>query len=104
MAERTRKTDNKKSEEKKATFSLKDVAEWSIRRAHQFDNGNISFDLQLGAITLYRLIVVKAKDDHEFISFPQYQSNGKWYNYYYIPFTDKDQDAIIDAVYDSIDD
>ena len=103
MAERTKRTNSKKEQEKKVTFSLKDV-EWSVRRAHQFDNGNISFELQLGAITLYRLIVVKAKDDHEFISFPQYQSNGKWYNYYYIPFTAEDQDDIIDAVYDSIDD
>ena len=102
MAERTKRT-SKKTTEQRETYSLKDV-KWSIRRAHQFDNGNISFDLQLGAITLYRLIVVKAKDDHEFISFPQYQTNGKWYNYYYIPFTDEDQDAIIDAVYDSIDD
>ena len=102
MAERT-KRQTKKETPKTENYSLKDVA-WSIRRAHQFDNGNISFDLQLKEITLYRLIVVKAKDDHEFISFPQYQSNGKWYNYYYIPFTAEDQDAIIDAVYDSIDD
>lgn len=102
MAERTKRT-TKKDTEQRENYSLKDV-KWSIKRAHQFDNGNISFDLQLKEITLYRLIVVTAKDDHEFISFPQYQSNGKWYNYYYIPFTAEDQDAIIDAVYDSLDD
>ena len=99
MAERTKRTTKKETEKQ----GIK-LVEWSIKRAHQFDNGNISFDLFLNGVTLYRLIVVKAKDDHEFISFPQYQSNGKWYNYYYIPFTDEDQDAIIDAVYDSIDD
>lgn len=101
MAERTRAKETPKEERK--NYSLKHV-EWSVKRVHQFDNGNISFDLQLKEITLYRLIVIKAKDGHEFISFPQYQSNGKWYNYFYVPFTDKDQDVIIDAVYDSLDD
>ena len=103
MAERTRKTNTKKEQEKREYYNLSEAV-WSIKRAHQFDNGNISFDMQIEGITFYRLIVVKAKDDHEFISFPQYQSNGKWYNYYYIPFTDTDQNAIIDAVYDSLDD
>ena len=103
MAERTRRNTKKTTKEERKNYSLEGV-EWSVKRAHQFDNGNISFDLQLKEITLYRLIVVKAKDGHEFISFPQYQSNGKWYNYFYVPFTDKDQDAIIDAVYDSLDD
>lgn len=102
MAERTRK-EVAKTEEKKETFDLSAV-KWSIRRSHQFDNGNISFDLQLGEITLYRLIVVESKKGEEFISFPQYQNNGKWYNYYYIPFTKEDQDAIIDEVYHNLDD
>lgn len=103
MAERTRRNTKETTKEERKNYSLKDV-EWSVKRAHAFDNGNISFDLQLEEITLYRLIVVKAKDGHEFISFPQYQSNGRWYNYFYIPFTNEDQDAIIDKVYDSLDD
>ena len=112
MAERTRKTNTentreakmkRKPGEQKESYTL-NKGDWTVIRAHQFDNGNISFDLKIKEICFYRLIVVAAKDGHEFISFPQYQSNGKWYNHFYIPFTNEDQDAIIDAVYDSLDD
>lgn len=101
MAER-RKSSNKKTEDKK----FMSVSEFSILRAHEFDNGNISFDLKINGITLYRLSVVSVKDsDRVFIGFPSYQAkDGKWYNYYYLPLSDVDMDKIINAVYDNLDD
>lgn len=104
MAERKRRTTSVKNTEAEAKKYVDlSKSKWVINRAHEFDNGNVSFDMTIGdTIKLYRLVVVTAKDDHQFISFPQYQSNGKWYNYYYLPLTDDDQNAIIDAVYDSL--
>lgn len=100
MAERRKS--NKKTEDKK----FMEVNEFSILRAHEFDNGNISFDLKINGITLYRLSVVSVKDsDRVFIGFPSYQAkDGKWYNYYYLPLSDEDMDKIINAVYDNFDD
>lgn len=100
-AERSKR--GRKKEEGKIFFNMKDH-EVRVSRAHQFDNGNISFDLQIDEIKIYRLSVVRTKDDTEFISFPSYQSGDKYYNYAFVPFTDEDQDAIIDMVYDSLDD
>ena len=100
MAERRKS--NKKTEDKK----FMEVNEFSILRAHEFDNGNISFDLKINGITLYRLSVVSAKNiDRVFIGFPSYQAkDGKWYNYCYLPLSDEDMDKIINAVYDNLDD
>ena len=91
MAERTRKA----KEEKKAI----DFSSIKIKRAYEFDNGNVSFDMEYAGITLYRLVVVKTKDGREFVSFPSYEQGGKWYNYFYIPMNEKDQDKLIDMVY-----
>ena len=100
MAERRKS--NKKTEDKK----FMSVSEFSILRAHEFDNGNISFDLKINGLTLYRLSVVSVKDsDRVFIGFPSYQAkDGKWYNYFYLPLSDEDMDKIINAVYDNLDD
>ena len=97
-----RKSSNKKTEDKK--FMI--VNDFSILRTHEFDNGNISFDLKINGITLYRLSVVSVKDsDRVFIGFPSYQAkDGKWYNYYYLPLSDEDMDKIINAVYDNLND
>ena len=106
MAERKTAGNSKRESKKKAEkifFNMKDH-EVKVLSAHQFDNGNISFDLQIDEIKIYRLTVVRTKDDTEFISFPSYQSGDKYYNYAFVPFTDEDQDAIIDMVYDSLDD
>lgn len=101
MAERKRgsKGSNKEREYIK-------VDSFKILRAHEFDNGNVSFDMELNGIKLYRLSVVSAKDtDHQFIGFPAYQSkDGKWYNYFYIALSEEDSDKIIDEVYNNLDD
>ena len=100
MAERKKRT--KKAEEREEM----EVLSYSILRAHEFDNGNISFDMKINGITLYRLAVVSVKDsDRVFIGFPSYQAkDGKWYNYIYLPLSEKDSDEIIQAVYDNLDD
>lgn len=90
--------------EKKAREFMK-LDSFKILRSHEFDNGNVSFDAVINGITLYRLTVVSRKDGSgEFISFPSYENNGKWYNYCYMALSEEDSDKIVQAVYDSIDD
>ena len=100
MAERRR---SNKSTEKAREFMK--VDSFKITRAHEFDNGNVSFDMLINGVQIYRLSVVSAKDsDRQFIGFPSYQSNGKWYNYVYLPLTEEDSDKIINEVYNNLDD
>ena len=100
MAERKR---SNKSADKVREFMK--VDSFKITRAHEFDNGNVSFDMLINGVQIYRLSVVSAKDsDRQFIGFPSYQSNGKWYNYVYLPLSQEDSDKIIDEVYNNLDD
>ena len=101
MAERKRGSKVSSKEREYVT-----VDSFKILRAHEFDNGNVSFDLELNGVKFYRLSVVSAKEtDHQFIGFPSYQSkDGKWYNYYFIQLSDSDSDKIIDEVYNNLDD
>lgn len=98
MAERRRKT-----EEAKNDFMV--IESCKITRTHEFDNGNISFDAIINGVQLYRLTVVKPEDSKkgEFIGYPSYQSNGKWYNYFWMHLSDDDIDKIIQMVYDALD-
>ena len=106
MAESRKRTSAKKDnagKKERAIITLPD--DFKIVRTHEFDNGNVSFDLEMFGITFYRLTVVETKDGkNQFISYPQYQSNGKWYNYFYIPLDDEAVDKIIEAVYDNLQD
>lgn len=89
--------------EKKARENMK-LDSFKILRAHEFDNGNVSFDAAINGVVLNRLSVVSRKDGSgEFISFPSYQNNGKWYNYCYMALSEEDSDKIIQAVYDNLD-
>jgi len=98
MAERKRST-------KKTERETIKVESFKILRAHEFDNGNVSFDMEINGVSLYRLTVVSRKDGKgEFISYPAYENNGKWYNYCYLALSDEDSDKIIQAVYDNLDD
>lgn len=101
MAERRRAAaSSKKAEDKKREFLAVDYDQLQITRAYVFDNGDITFDMKYLGVCFYRLRVVHTQDDREFISFPSYQSNGKYYNYFYLALSEADQDKIIDMVYE----
>lgn len=91
MAERTRTA----KKETGRTFKVK--------RAHEFNNGNISFDFECEGFSFYRATVVKGKNG-DFVSLPSYESNGKYYKYYFVGLTDDEQNALIDKVYACLDD
>lgn len=95
MATRSR---SKKAEEKK---NIK-VESFEIRRAYEFKNGNVSFDMELNGIKFYSATVVKGKNG-DFISWPQRRVDEDYFSYYWIPLDQEDIDKIIDAVYDKLD-
>lgn len=98
MAERSRRTTKKAADERKNIV----VDSFEIRRAHEFKNGNISFDMTLNGIKFYSAVVVKGSKG-DFISWPQRKVEEDYFSYYWIPLDQKDIDTIIDAVYDKLD-
>ena len=92
---------------KNAKVETINVEDFEIKRAYEFKNGNIAFDMILNGITFYGLTVVKGKKG-DFISFPQRAvKSGKetnYYNYYWIPLDEDDQEDIINNVNDVLQD
>ena len=93
----TRSRNREKREEK----NIK-VESFKIKRAYEFNNGNVSFDMELNGIKFYSATVVKGKNG-DFISWPQRKHEEDYFSYYWIPLDQEDIDKIIDAVYDKLD-
>lgn len=101
MANERRSTSRSKKEEPKKRETIKiDFDDLKVTRAYTFDNGDITFDMKYKDVCFYRLRVVHTHDDREFVSFPSYESNGKYYNYFYLALSNEDQEKLIDMVYD----
>lgn len=74
------------------------IDEFKILRAHEFDNGNTAFDIEINGIKIYGCTIMQGKNGR-FISFPQRKgSDGKYYNVVWFGLSEKDSDSIIDAV------
>lgn len=84
----------------------KELAEigWEIRRAYQFKDKSIVFDLDVYAaedrpVTIYGCRIVAGPSDVNFISFPSAKGkDGKYYSHAYIRLTAEEQEEIIEAV------
>ena len=75
-----------------------------VTRAKQFQNGNISFDMEIDGISIHQmgLIIPKDKDKEAFFTFPQYKgSDGKYYHHAYVKLTEADKKSI-DSQLDSL--
>lgn len=75
-----------------------------VTRAYQFDDGNISFDIRIDAVTIYNCSwIQKKKDGTTFVGFPSHLGkDGKtYYKYAYTQFSDDELD-IIDKQLDEI--
>lgn len=92
---------NKKNE-KKAPIN------WAINFCKQWKDGDITFGLELEVaegrtITIYGCRIVDSKKGN-FISFPSRKgSDGNYYSHAYIQLTQEEQDEIIEAVMDALD-
>ena len=92
---RTAKADNK----------TRKPAKMVVKRAFEYKNGNVSFNLEIdGWITIYDLTLVLYKDketgeDKYFISFPQKQdSKGNYWNWVYFNVLQEEQDVIEEQI------
>lgn len=76
-----------------------DDTEFKISRAVYFtESDSYVFNLEFADINFYKLKVINGKNGW-FISFPSEKGkDGKYYDYFYIPFTDDEKDAIIKAI------
>lgn len=74
------------------------VDSFAVSRAKCWDNGGVTFDLEVNGIKVYGCRVVEGKNG-DFISWPSRKgSDDKYYNYVYIPLGEDDQKAILEAV------
>lgn len=88
-------TSKESKEKKESTFK---VDSFEVSRAKCWDNGGVTFDLEVNGMKIYGCRVSEGKNG-DFISFPSRKgSDGKYYNYVYIPFQEEDQKTILEAV------
>lgn len=72
--------------------------EYAVRRAVQFDDSDVLFDLTIDDLTIYGCRVVEGKNG-DFISLPSRKGkDGKYWGIVYKKFTDEETNAILDMV------
>lgn len=79
-----------------------------VKRAHEFDNGNVAFDLEIDSwLTIYNMTLValheNKKDKNEitgyFVSFPQHKDDkGNYWSYAYFKIIQPEQDVIEEQI------
>lgn len=71
---------------------------YSVRRAKEFKDGGIVFDLNVDDITIYGCRIIQGKKG-DFIAFPQRQGkDGKYYSHVYIALTEEETQEILEKV------
>lgn len=75
-----------------------------VINAYQFKSGDVGFALEYKGISLYRMTRKTGVDDegeYFWFAFPTYKSNDdKYYKYYYVKFTEEEQELINDQIED----
>lgn len=93
---------NKKEEKKLAPIT------WGISAVRQWKDGGIQFalDLQIAperTVTIYGCRIAAGKSGSNFISFPSRKgTDGKYYSHAYVRLTDAEQQEIMDAVVEEL--
>lgn len=71
---------------------------YSVRRAKEFKDGGIVFDLNVDDITIYGCRVIQGKKG-DFVAFPQRKGgDGKYYSHVYIALTEDETQEILEKV------
>ena len=72
--------------------------EYAVKRAVQFDDSDVLFDLTIDDFTIYGCRVVEGKNG-DFISLPSRKGkDGKYWGIVYKRFTDEETNEILDMV------
>lgn len=85
-----------KKSEKKTPENNFELRDWEVIRAHEFDGGNISFDMKVNGVTIYGMTLVWNEDQKDYwTSFPARKGkDGKYYKHAWFPIDDALQAAI----------
>lgn len=71
---------------------------YSVRRAKEFDDGGIVFDLNVDDITIYGCRIIQGKKD-DFVAFPQRKgTDGNYYSHVYLALTEEETEEILEKV------
>lgn len=69
-----------------------------VRNVRAWDNGGVTFDMEVRGITIYAMRVVSGQNG-DFVSFPSRKGNdNKYYNHVYFPMDKELQDNILTKV------
>ena len=72
-----------------------------VKRAFEFKNGNISFDMEIdGWLTIYQCTLVQKKNSEDyFVAFPQYKgTDNNYYHYIYFDLLEEEQNMIEEQI------
>ena len=88
---------------KKSTNTKRKPCKINVLRAYEFENGNISFDMEIdGWITLYGLTMIYIeKEDRYFVSFASHQDKkdkNTYWNWYYFNVLPEEQADIEEQI------
>lgn len=71
---------------------------YSVRRAKEFNDGGIVFDLNVDDITIYGCRIIQGKKG-DFVSFPQRKGkDGNYYSHVYLALTEEETEEILEKV------
>lgn len=90
-----------------ATTPATEIKEAKVLRAHEFENGNVSFNMEVNGIQIYNCMYLEGttKDgkEYEMIAFPQTKGkDGKYYNNVWFPISDELKDNIVKQLSDLV--
>lgn len=69
-----------------------------VTRAHQFEDGNITFDVVINDVTIYGCKIATGKNG-DFVSFPSRKGkDGKYYSYAKVTLTEDETKDIISQI------
>lgn len=89
-----------KKEARKAPEERWNLESWEITRCHEFEGGNISFDMRVNGVTVYGLSAIWDDVKKEYwIAFPSRKGkDGKFYKHVWFPVNDTFRDCIIKRI------
>ena len=71
---------------------------YRVRRAKEFKDGGIVFDLYVDDVTIYGCRIIQGKKG-DFVAFPQRKGgDGKYYSNVYLALTDEESQEIMEKV------
>ena len=69
-----------------------------VTRAHQFDDGSITFDMMVNGVSIYGCRIASGKNG-DFVSFPSRKGkDGKYYSHAYVALDDQETADIISQI------